>query len=86
MISGWMPKVLSPMADLTYEVSFKGVASPTLRGAFVDCELGTGLGTTWVRCRHDAIRELLARIEELGLELLDVRLIAEHSTGERSGE
>jgi hypothetical protein len=66
------------MADLTYEVSFKGVASPTLRAAFVDCELGTGVGTTWVRCSHDALREVIARIEEFGLELLDVRLIAEH--------
>jgi hypothetical protein len=40
------------MADLSYEVSFKGVASPTLRAAFMDCEQGTGVGTTWVRCTH----------------------------------
>jgi len=66
------------MVDLTYELSFKGVASPTLRAAFVDCELGTGVGTTWVRCTHDAVREIIARIDEFGLELLDVRLIAEH--------
>jgi len=66
------------MADLRYEVSFKGVASPTLRAAFAGCELGTGVGTTWVRCPHDALREIIARIEELGLELLDVRLIVEH--------
>ena len=70
------------MADLRYEVSFKGVASPTLRAAFIGCELGTGVGTTWVRCTHDAIRDVMARIEELGLELLDVRLIAEHSAVE----
>ena len=67
------------MADLTYEVSFKGIASPTLRAAFSDCELGTGVGTTWVRCKHDALRQVIARIEDLGLELLDVRLIAQHS-------
>ena len=66
------------MADLTYEVSFKGVASPTLRAAFADCDLGTGAGVTWVRCSHDALRGVIARIEELGLQLLDVRLIAEH--------
>jgi hypothetical protein len=66
------------MADLRYEVSFEGVASPTLRAAFGDCELGTGVGTTWVRCEHDHLREVIARIEDLGLELLDVRLIAEH--------
>jgi hypothetical protein len=70
------------MADLRYEVSFKGVASPTLRAAFIGCELGTGVGTTWVRCTHDALREIIARIEELGLELLDVRLIAAHSPAE----
>ena len=64
------------MADLTYEVSFKGVASPTLRAAFVDYELGTGAGTTWVRCSHDALRQVIARIEDFGLELLDVRLLA----------
>jgi hypothetical protein len=66
------------MADLSYEVSFKGVASPTLRAAFMDCEQGTGVGTTWVRCTHGHLRQVIARIEELGLELLDVRLIAEH--------
>jgi hypothetical protein len=66
------------MADLTYEVSFKGVASPTLRAAFVDCEVDDGSGLTLVRCSHDALRGVIARIEELGLDLLDVRLIAEH--------
>jgi hypothetical protein len=66
------------MADLTYELSFKGVASPTLRAAFADCELRNGVGTTWIRCTHDALQQTIARIEELGLELLDVRLIAQH--------
>jgi hypothetical protein len=66
------------MAELRYEVSFKGVASPTLRAAFGDYELGTGVGTTWVRCQHDHLRQVIARIEDLGLELLDVRLLAEH--------
>ena len=64
------------MADLTYEVSFKGVASPTLRAAFVDCELVTGTGHTIVRCPHAALSAVMARIEEFGLELLDVRLVA----------
>ena len=67
------------MAELTYEVSFKGVAGPTLRAAFGDCELGTGAGTTCVRCTHDALRDVIGRLEDLGLELLDVRLIAEHA-------
>ena len=61
-----------------YEVSFKGVASPTLRAAFADCQLGTGTGVTLVRCTQDALRTVIARIEECGLQLLDVRLVAEH--------
>jgi hypothetical protein len=65
------------MAELTYEVSFKGVASPTIRAAFGECELGTGVGTTWVRCSRGAISDVIARIEDLGLEVLDVRLIAD---------
>jgi hypothetical protein len=68
------------MVDLRYEVSFKGVASPTLRAAFADCDLSTGTGLTWVRCSHDALQDILARLEELGLELLDVRLLATHPT------
>jgi hypothetical protein len=66
------------MADLTYEVSFKGVASPTLRAAFLDCELDAGMGITSVRCTKGALRAVIARIEEFGLELIDLRLIAEH--------
>jgi hypothetical protein len=66
------------MADLTYEVSFKGVASPTLRAAFIDYELETGAGVTSVRCTQAAVHAVFARIEEFGLQLLDVRLIAEH--------
>ena len=66
------------MADLTYEVSFKGVASPTLRAAFAAYELSTGSGLTLVRCSQPALSQVLARLEELGLDLLDVRLIADH--------
>ena len=66
------------MADLTYEVSFKGVASPTLRAAFADCNVDAGMGVTSVRCTQEELRGVIARIEEFGLALLDVRLIAEH--------
>lgn len=69
------------MADLTYEVTFKGVASPTLRAAFDDHELTTGTGVTSIRCSQHALRTVVARIEELGLELLDVRLVADHPGG-----
>jgi hypothetical protein len=77
------------MADLTYEVAFEGVASPTLRAAFVDCDLVAGTGRTVVRCPHGALGTVMARIEEFGLELLDVRLVAgrpgNHSDSPRGG-
>ena len=60
------------MADLVYEVCFRGVASATLRAAFDDCELETGRGTTTLRCTHDALGGVLGRIQDLGLELVDV--------------
>ena len=66
------------MAELTYEVSFKGVASPTLRAAFMDYELTAAMGVTSVRCTKASVRTVIARIEEFGLQLLEVRLIAEH--------
>jgi hypothetical protein len=64
------------MAELIYEVSFKGVASTTLRGAFAGYDVGTGVGSTWVRCPHDSLHDVMARIEEFGLDVLDVRLLA----------
>ena len=70
------------MAELTYELSFKGIASPTLRAAFADYDVGSATGTTWVRCSQGDLRSVIARIEELGLDLLDIRLIAELARGE----
>jgi hypothetical protein len=66
------------MADLRYEVSFKGVASPTISAAFADCEVDSGPGRTLVRCSPTALRGVITRIEELGLDLLDLRLVAVH--------
>ena len=73
------------MADLTYEVSFKGVASPTLRAAFSAYELSTGSGLTLVRCSQPELSKVIAHIEELGLELLDVRLVAHHPGAPSAG-
>jgi hypothetical protein len=69
------------MAELTYELSFKGVASETLRAAFEGFELNPGSGVTRVGCSHGDLRVVIARIEELGLELLDVRLVVDRSPG-----
>jgi hypothetical protein len=69
------------MAHLIYEVSFKGVASNTLRAAFDEFDLTAGAGVTLVRCPKDALRTVIAYIEELGLELLAVRLVADQAAG-----
>jgi hypothetical protein len=60
------------MTDRVYEVSFRGVASDALRAAFEDCEIETASGSTILRCPHDALRGVLDRIQDLGLDLLDV--------------
>jgi hypothetical protein len=75
------------MAELIYEVSFKGVASPTLRAAFADYVLRTGAGVTSIRCSQGALGAVMSRVEELGLELLDVQLVADQSAApeRRSG-
>ncbi len=73
IMSGWS----GFMADVRYAVSFKGVASPTLRAAFTDYELEDGAGTTIVRCTQEALRTVLTRIEEFGLVLSDVRTVSD---------
>ncbi len=68
------------MAELVYELSFKGAASETLASAFEGCEVTTDRGVTTVRSRvpdQAALQGLIARINALGLELLDVHLIAD---------
>lgn len=65
------------MADLRYLLSFKGAASPTLRSAFANCDIETDDGVTVVRCPHDDLNRVIAQIQDLGLELLDVHLVAD---------
>ena len=73
-----------PMADLRYEVSFKGVASADIRAAFGDCEADTGTGITILRCPKKDLGTVITRIEDLGLELLEVRLVAWDTSDRRS--
>jgi hypothetical protein len=68
------------MAALTYEVSFKGAASETLRAAFAKYDLSVSTGVTLIRCSQGELRPLINRLEELGLELLDVRLVADQTS------
>ena len=68
------------MAQLVYELSFKGTASETLAGAFENCLVTSRNGTTVVRSEvpdQAALHGLLARVNALGLEILELRLIAE---------
>jgi hypothetical protein len=65
------------MADLNYLLTFKGAASPTLRSAFANCDVETNNGMTLVRCAHDHLSHVIAQIQDLGLELLEVHLVAD---------
>jgi hypothetical protein len=60
------------MARGFYQVRFKGVASDTLRAAFDDCEVETAEGATTLRCAQEALLGVIDRLQDLGLELLDV--------------
>lgn len=66
------------MAQQVYEVSFRGAASETLAGAFVDCEVSVEHDVTTLRTAvpdQAALQGLIARIHGLGLELLDVHRV-----------
>jgi len=64
----------------TYEITFLGQAGTTLRAEFDDCELTIGPGTTTLRAElpdRGALAGLMARINSLGLDVIDVSLVAE---------
>ena len=65
---------------MIYELSFKGAADAVLRALFDEFEVETVHGVTVVRgefADQAALHGTLARVQELRLELLDVRLVAE---------
>ena len=67
------------MRSRTYEITFAGQAGTVLRGEFDDCEVSVGPGSTTLRAElpdQSALQGLLQRINGLGLELVDVRVIA----------
>jgi hypothetical protein len=69
------------MAARTYEVTFIGDAGATLRAAFDDCEITIGAGTTTLRAElpdQGGLSGLVRRINGLGLEVIDVTLVAPH--------
>ena len=67
------------MQSQTYEVTFLGQANSTLREEFEDCEVTIGPGTTTVRAElpdRGALSGLMERINSLGLDVIDVSLVA----------
>ncbi len=67
------------MRSRTYEITFVGQAGTALRGEFDDCEVSVGPGTTTLRADlpdQGALHGLMQRISALGLELVDVRVVA----------
>jgi hypothetical protein len=72
------------MAELVYELSFKGAASAMLAGAFDECAVTIDRGVTTLRSGlvdQAALQGLIGRINGLGLELLEVRLVADAGAG-----
>jgi hypothetical protein len=63
----------------TYEITFTGQAGAALRAEFEDCEVTIGPGITTLRAElpdQAALTGLLQRINGLGLEMLDMHLLA----------
>ena len=67
------------MEAQTYEITFLGQAGTTLRAEFEDCEVTIGPGTTTLRTAlpdRGALSGLMERINGLGLDVIDVSLVA----------
>jgi hypothetical protein len=67
------------MPSRIYEITFIGEAGATLRAAFDDCEVSIGTGTTTLRAEmpdQSGLSGLIHRINGLGLEVIDVTLVA----------
>jgi hypothetical protein len=63
----------------TYEITFTGQAGSALRAEFDDCEVTLGPGTTTLRAElpdQGALSGLMDRITGLGLEVIDMHLVA----------
>ncbi len=67
------------MRAQTYEITFLGQANSTLCTEFEDCEVTVSHGTTTLRAElpdQGALTGLIGRISGLGLEVIDVSLVA----------
>lgn len=69
----------NPVQSKTYEITFLGQAGTTLSAEFDDCEVTIGPGTTTLRAElpdRGALSGLIERINSLGLDVIDVSLVA----------
>jgi len=69
----------NPIQSKTYEITFLGQAGTTLSAEFDDCEVTIGPGTTTLRAElpdRGALSGLIERINSLGLDVIDVSLVA----------
>ena len=67
------------MRSQIYEITFTGQAGSALRAEFDDCEVTIGPGTTTLRAElpdQGALSGLMDRITGLGLEVIDMHLVA----------
>ncbi len=67
------------MRSQIYEITFTGQAGSTLSAEFDDCEITIGPGTTTLRAElpdQGALTGLMDRITGLGLEVIDMHLVA----------
>jgi hypothetical protein len=70
------------MAQLVYEFTFKGAASDTLAHAFEGGTVSSAGGVTVLRSAvvdQAALHGIIDRIYGLGLELLEIRRVAEET-------
>ena len=68
-----------PVQSQTFEITFLGQAGTTLRAEFDDCEVTVGPGITTLRAElpdRGALSGLMERINSLGLDVIDVSLVA----------
>ena len=66
------------MGSRTYEISFAGRASPTVRAEFDDCQVTSGPSVTTLRAElpdQCALSGLIQRIIDLRLEITQLLLI-----------
>ena len=67
------------MRQQTYEITFAGQAGSVVRAELEDCEVTVSRGTTTVRAElpdQAALMGLVLRITGLGLEVVDMHLVA----------